>query len=118
MKLWLRLTLTAALAVILCSGFGMVYKAAPQGRGAAPAPAEAQTGKRREGKYLKTPQSITLKELSVDVFPPAMVVRAAGLVYACADCHPGAVSKKADFVTDTLPKKKTARRMGKMVAAI
>src|SRR5215475_15956680 len=48
MKLWLRLILTAALAVILCSGFGMVYKAAPQRRGAAPAPAQAPTGSRKE----------------------------------------------------------------------
>ena len=118
MKLWLRLTLTAALAVILCSGFGMVYKAAPQGRGAAPAPAQAPTGSRKAGEYFKNVTTSTLKELSVDDFIAAMGVMAAGLGYDCADCHPGAGSDKADFVIDTLPQKKTARRMVEMVAAI
>jgi photosynthetic reaction center cytochrome c subunit len=118
MKLWLRLTLTAALAVILGSGFGMVYKAAPQGRGAAPASAQAPTGTRKAGEYFKNVTTSTLKELSVDDFIGAMGVMAAGLGYDCADCHPGAGSDKADFVIDSLPQKKTARRMVEMVAAI
>src|SRR5215470_3891667 len=118
MKLWLRLTLTAALAVILGSGFGMVYKAAPQGRGAAPASVQAPTGTRKAGEYFKNVTTSTLKELSVDDFIAAMGVMAAGLGYDCADCHPGAGSDKADFVIDTLPQKKTARRMVEMVATI
>ena len=117
MKLWLRLTLTAALAVILCSGFGMVYKAAPQGRGAAPAPAQAPTGTRKAGEYFKNVTTSTLKELSVDDFIAAMGVMAAGLGYDCADCHPNAGTDKADFVIDT-PRKLTTRRMVEMVAGI
>lgn len=118
MKLWLRLTLTAALSVILGSGFGMVYKAAPQGRGGAPASTQAPTGTRKAGEYFKNVTTSTLKELSVDDFIAAMGVMAAGLGYDCADCHPGAGSDKADFVIDSLPQKKTARRMVEMVAAI
>jgi len=74
MKLWLRLTLTAALAVILCSGFGLVYKAAPQARGAA-APAQAPTGNRKAGEYFKNVTTSTLKELTVDDFIAAMLER-------------------------------------------
>lgn len=116
MKLWLRLTVTAAIAVILCSTFGIVYKAAPQGRGAAPA--QAPTGTRKAGEYFKNVTTSTLKDLTVDDFIAAMGVMAAGLGYDCADCHPNAGSDKADFVADTIPQKRTARRMVEMVAAI
>jgi hypothetical protein len=116
MKLWLRLTVTAAIALILCSTFGIVYKAAPQGRGAAPA--QAPTGTRKAGEYFKNVTTSTLKDLTVDDFIAAMGVMAAGLGYDCADCHPNAGSDKADFVVDTIPQKRTARRMVEMVAAI
>jgi len=46
-----------------------------------------------------------------------MGVMAAALGYDCADCHPSAGSDKVDWVIDT-PKKKTARKMVEMVAAI
>src|SRR5437867_12141452 len=42
---------------------------------------------------------------------------AANLGLDCADCHPGAGTDQADFVTDT-PRKRTARRMVDMVTAI
>jgi hypothetical protein len=116
MKLSSRLMLTAAIAVTLCSGFGMVYKTAAQNRGAAPA--SAPTGTRKAGEFFKNVTTSTLKELSVDDFIAAMGVMAAGLGYDCADCHPGAGSDKVDFVIDTLPQKKTARRMVEMVATI
>jgi hypothetical protein len=115
MKLSSRLMLTAAIAVILCGGFGMVYKTAAQNRGAPPA---APTGTRKAGEFFKNVTTSTLKELSVDDFIAAMGVMAAGLGYDCADCHPGAGSDKVDFVIDTLPQKKTARRMVEMVATI
>ncbi|HEY2381719.1 MAG TPA: photosynthetic reaction center cytochrome c subunit family protein [Terriglobia bacterium] len=108
MKLWLRLAATAAIAVSLCSGFGIVYKAAPQ----------APAGTRKAGEVFKNVTTSTLKELPVDDFIAAMGVMAAGLGYDCADCHPGAGSDKADFVIDTLPQKRTARRMVEMVASI
>jgi hypothetical protein len=116
MKLSLRLTTTAAIAVILCGGFGVVYKTAAQNRGAAPAP--APTGTRKAGEFFKNVTTSTLKELSVDDFIAAMGVMAAGLGYDCADCHPGAGSDKVNFVIDSLPQKKTARRMVEMVATI
>src|SRR5437764_5755544 len=116
MKLSLRLTLTGAIAVTLCSGFRMVYKTAAQNRGAAPSPAPA--GTRKAGEVFKNVTTSTLKELSVDDFLAAMGVMAAGLGYDCADCHPGAGTDKADFVVDTIPQKRTARRMVEMVATI
>jgi hypothetical protein len=116
MKLWLRLSVTAAIAAILCSTFGIVYKAAPQGRGAVPA--QAPTGTRKAGEYFKNVTTSTLKELTVDDFIAAMGVMTGALGYDCADCHPNAGSDKADFVADTIPQKRTARRMVEMVAAI
>jgi hypothetical protein len=128
MKLSLRLTLTAAIAVILCIGFGMVYHAAPQGRGAAPAPVQGRgaaapapapaAGVKKAGEVFKNVTTSTLKELSVDDFIMAMGVMAGGLGYDCADCHPGAGTDKVDFVADTIPQKRTARRMVEMVAGI
>ena len=115
MKLSSRLVAAAAIALILCSGFGIVYKAAPQGRGAAP---QAPTGTRKAGEYFKNVTTSTLKDLTVDDFIGAMGVMAAGLGYDCADCHPNAGSDKADFVSDAIPQKRTARRMVEMVAAI
>jgi hypothetical protein len=115
MKLWLRLALTAAITLIISTGFAFMYKAAPQARGPAPAPA---AGTRKAGEVFKNVTTSTLKELSVDDFIAAMGVMAAGLGYDCADCHPGAGSDKADFVIDTLSQKRTARRMVEMVAGI
>src|SRR5215813_8481629 len=116
MKLSSRLTLTAAIGVILCSGFGMIYKTAAQNRGAAQA--TAPTGTRKAGEFFKNVTTSTLKDLTVDDFIAAMGVMAAGLGYDCADCHPNAGSDKADFVVDSIPQKRTARRMVEMVATI
>ena len=112
MKLWLRLTVTAAVAVSLSGGFGWIYRAAAQGRGAPPAPAK------KAGEAFKNVTTSTLKELSVDDFVAAMGVMAAALGFDCADCHPGAGGDKADFVIDSIAQKRTARRMVEMVATI
>src|SRR6516165_11441136 len=105
----------AATLGIPWGGFCMGYKTAAQNRGAPPA---APTGTRKAGEFFKNVTTSTLKELSVDDFIAAMGVMAAGLGYDCADCHPGAGSDKVDFVADTIPQKRTARRMVEMVAAI
>src|SRR5215813_4083774 len=115
MKLWLRLTVIAAIAMSLSGGFGLVYRAAAQGRAAAPAQV---TATRKAGEVFKNVQTSTLKELTVDDFVAAMGVMTAALGYDCADCHPGAGSDKADFTVDTIPQKRTARRMVEMVATI
>ena len=116
MKLWLRLTVTAVMAVSLSGGFGLIYRAAAQARGAAPATAPETV--KKAGEVFKNVTTSTLKELPVDDFIAAMGVMSAALGYDCADCHVGAGSDKADFVIDAIPQKKTARRMLEMVASI
>src|SRR5207249_11989402 len=49
MKLWLRLTVTAVMAVSLSGGFGLIYRAAAQARGAATATAPETVKKAGEG---------------------------------------------------------------------
>lgn len=117
MKLWLRLAATGALAVGLTSGFGLAFRSAPQGRGA-PAQTTVPATARKAGEVFKNVTTSTLKELTVDDFIAAMGVMTAALGYDCADCHVGAGSDKADFVIDTIPQKRTARRMVEMVATI
>jgi len=109
MKFWLRLSVTAAVAASLCASFGFVFRAAAQ----TPAPAV-----KKAGEAFKNVTTSTLKDLSVDDFIAAMGVMTAALGYDCADCHVGAGSDKADFTVDTIPQKRTARRMVEMVAAI
>src|SRR4029453_6635465 len=104
---------TAAIATSLSGGFGLIYRAAGQTRGAPPV-----TSARKAGEVFKNVTTSTLKELSTDDFIAAMGVMAAALGYDCADCHPGAGSDKADFAIDSIPQKRTARRMVEMVDAI
>ena len=113
MKLWWRLTLAVAALAVLWSSFAWVDRASAQGRGAAP----TTTGK-KAGEFFKNVTTSTLKELTVDDFLASMGVIAAALGYDCADCHPGAGTDKVDFVADTIPQKRTARRMIEMVATI
>src|SRR5947207_3479919 len=118
MKLWLRLTVTGAVAVGLSGSFGLAFRAAAQGRGAAPAPATAQATVKKAGEVFKNVTTSTLKELTTGDFIAAMGVMTAALGYDCADCHVGAGTDKADFVVDTIAQKRTARRMVEMVANI
>src|SRR5947207_160815 len=120
MKLWLRRTVSAAVAVSLSAGLGLVLSAGVQNRGAVPAAAAppAQANFKKAGEVFKNVTTSTLKELSTDDFIAAMGVITAALGYDCADCHVGAGSDKADFVIDTIPQKRTARRMIEMVANI
>jgi hypothetical protein len=125
MKLWWRVTFMIATLAALWASFAWVERAAAQGRGAAPAaqgrgaaPAATSTAGKKAGEYFKNVTTSTLKELSVDDFIHAMGVMAAALGYDCADCHPGAGTDKVDFVIDTIPQKRTARRMVEMVATI
>jgi hypothetical protein len=112
MRLWQRLTLAAAGLAILLIGYVLAGRAWAQERGASPS-----TG-RKAGEAFKNVTTSTLKELSVDDFIAAMGVMTAALGYDCGDCHVGAGTDKADFVIDTIPQKRTARRMVEMVAAI
>src|SRR4030095_14068952 len=93
-----------------------MFRAAAQGRGAAPA--QTAAAPKKAGEVFKNVTTSTLKELSVDDFIAAMGVMTAALGYDCADCHVGAGTDKADFVIDTIAQKRTARRMVEMVANI
>ena len=111
MKVWWKLTLVIAGLTTLWSGFTFVDPAAAQG------PPPATSGK-KAGEYFKNVTTSTLKELSVDDFLASMGVISAALGFDCADCHPKAGTDQADFVIDTTPEKRTARRMIEMVATI
>ena len=111
MKVWWKLTLVIAGLTTLWSGFTFVDPAAAQG------PPPATSGK-KAGEYFKNVTTSTLKELSVDDFLASMGVISAALGFDCADCHPKAGTDQADFVIDTTPEKRTARRMIDMVATI
>src|ERR1700755_1909053 len=112
MKLWWKMTLLVAGFAGLWSLFSFVDSAAAQSQATAP------TAGKKAGEAFKNVTTSTLKELSVDDFIAAMGVMTAALGYDCADCHVNAGSDKADFVIDTIPQKRTARRMVEMVATI
>jgi photosynthetic reaction center cytochrome c subunit len=108
MKVWWRVNVVVAgLAGVWLSGLAL----AAQGQAVAPG-----AGK-KAGEAFTNVTTSTLKELSVDDFIASMGLISADLGLDCADCHPGAGTDKADFVTDT-PRKRTARRMVDMVGAI
>jgi photosynthetic reaction center cytochrome c subunit len=58
-----------------------------------------------------------LKGIPVDDFLETMGVMSAALQFDCSDCHANAGTDKVDWAADT-PRKRTARRMVLMVAAI
>jgi len=70
------------------------------------------------GEYFKNVTTSTLKGLTPSDFLGAMGVMTAAVGYDCSNCHPGAGTDFMDWVTDSNPKKVTARKMVEMVAAI
>jgi len=70
------------------------------------------------GEYFKNVTTASLKSLSPSDFLGAMGVMTAAVGYDCSNCHPGAGTDTQDWVTDSNPKKVTARKMVDMVAAI
>jgi len=81
---------------------------------AAAATAKGQTA----GEFFKNVTTSTLKGLTPSDFLGAMGVMTAAVGYDCSNCHPGAGTDSMDWVTDSNPKKVTARKMVEMVAAI
>ena len=59
-----------------------------------------------------------LKGIPVDEFMSTMGVFSAALGMSCEDCHASNDSKWENYALDTSPKKRTARRMVQMMAAI
>ena len=116
MRLWSKPLIVAAagMAVVWLAGVGLTNRVAAQARGGT---SVATSAGKPAGEFFKNVTTASLKGLTVDDFLGAMGVMAAALGYDCADCHPGAGSDKVDWVIDT-PKKRTARKMVEMVAAI
>ncbi len=114
MKVWSKRLILglAAIPVVWLAGAGLVSRASAQA-------VQDSTGsdKKTAGEFFKNVTTANLKGLSVDDFLGTMGVISADLGFDCADCHPGAGSDNANWVIDT-PKKRTARRMIDMVAAI
>jgi hypothetical protein len=81
--------------------------AAPHGR--------SQTGPQKSDQAFKNVQ--VLKGIPVDDFLGTMGVMSAALGFDCSECHANAGTDKVDWAADT-PRKRTARRMVTMVAAI
>jgi hypothetical protein len=114
--------LLAALTAFGLAGITLVCPAAAQtagstqGRGAGQGgvPIKGQTS----GEFFKNVTTSTLKGLTPSDFLGAMGVMTAALGYDCSNCHPGAGTDSMDWVTDSNPKKKTARKMVEMVATI
>jgi Photosynthetic reaction centre cytochrome C subunit len=101
----------ALMAMVWLLGMTTVSPAAAQGQ---PPPPKGQTS----GEYFKNVTTSTLKGLTPSDFLGAMGVMTAALGYDCSNCHPGAGTDKMDWITDSNPKKRTARKMVEMVAAI
>jgi len=114
MKLLLRrlIGMVAGMAAVWLIGFLLAGRAGAQS-GQAAAASKPQTA----GQVFKNVTTSTLKGITVDDFMGSMGVMAAALGFCCADCHTGAGTDKVDWVYDT-DKKKTARKMVEMVAAI
>jgi hypothetical protein len=112
MKLWSRRLILSVTGIAAVWAIGVSWS----GRAAAQTPA-APAKPPTSGEFFKNVSTSTLKGLTTDDFIGAMGVISAALGYDCADCHPGAGSDKVDWVIDT-QKKKTARKMIEMVAAI
>lgn len=83
-----------------------------------PAPAQGQPKGATSGEFFKNVTASTLKGLTPSDFLGAMGVMTAALGYDCSNCHPGAGTDAFDWVTDSNSKKRTARKMVEMVAAI
>src|SRR5690348_2848513 len=104
--------------VICVSGLAFMFSATAQTQ-ADVAAAKAATSKGlTAGEFFKNVTTSTLKGLTPSDFLGAMGVMTAAVGYDCSNCHPGAGTDKFDWVTDSNPKKVTARKMVEMVAAV
>lgn len=111
MKFWSRplIPASAVMAVAGLAGVALVGPAAAQSQ----APAAEKTA----GEYFKNVTTTPLKGLTVADFLGSMGVMTSSLSFDCSDCHTGAGTNAVVWEADT-PRKRTARRMVEMVAAI
>lgn len=103
---------------IASAGFG-VAQSQSSTKGQVDAQAKAATAKgQTAGTFFKNVTTPTLKNLTPSDFLGAMGVMTAALGYDCSNCHPGAGTDAFDWVTDSNPKKRTARMMTEMLTNI
>jgi Photosynthetic reaction centre cytochrome C subunit len=113
----------APMAFVCLIGITLAYPASAQSQSAAQAQAATQAAAATAkgltaGEFFKNVTTNTLKGLTPSDFLGAMGVMTAAVGYDCSNCHPGAGTDKMDWVTDSNPKKRTARKMLEMVTAI
>jgi len=118
-----RIVTSAARAATVClAGITFVNLALAQNQSAPQAQvaaAKAATAKGlTAGEFFKNVTTSTLKGLTPSDFLGAMGVMTAAVGYDCSNCHPGAGTDKFDWVIDSVPQKRTARKMVEMVASI
>lgn len=116
MKIRPRTAATLSLMILVCTNASLVkpvvaQQSSGQAAGAAPV-------RKTAAEYYKNVTTSTLKVLTPSDFLGAMGVMTAALGYDCSNCHPGAGTDAMNFITDSNPKKKMARTMVEMVAAI
>jgi hypothetical protein len=104
------LAAAVGMAVVCASGLVLAHRAAAQ--------AAQEKSQTTAGVFFKNVTTSTLKGLTPSDFLGAMGVMTAALGYDCSNCHPGAGTDKMDWVTDSNPLKRTARKMVEMVATI
>lgn len=98
-----------SLAVVCTAGLMWNRPAAAQ---------DAAVNQKTAGQFFKNVTTSTLQGLTPSDFLASMGVMSAALGYDCSNCHPGAGTDQMDWATDSNPKKRMARRMVEMVAAI
>ena len=107
-----RMRLWAGRGILAASGIAVVGLI---GARLAPAQSVSQDKPLLSDQVFKNVQ--VLKGIPVDDFLGTMGIMAAALQFDCSDCHVGAGTDKVDWAADT-PRKRTARAMVNMVAAI
>ena len=115
--------LVTAFAPVCLMGITLVCPAAAQSQSSTQrqvaAQAKVATAKgQTAGTFFKNVTTPTLKGLTPSDFLGAMGVMTAALGYDCSNCHPGAGTDAFDWVTDSNPKKRTARMMTEMLTNI
>ena len=109
MRLGSRQAMTAAVAMTLVAASGVARRALARGEQTAPKnPAMVDD-------VFKNVQA--LKGIGVDDFMLTMGIMSAAVGSDCVGCHPSAGTDHVDWAVDT-PRKRTARRMVQMVAAL
>lgn len=114
MKVWLRRLAVAAGATAVAGLMAITWTGHSLAQSTTPISASPN---KTAGENFKNVTTSTLKGLTVADFMGSMGVMTAALAFDCSDCHTGAGTDRVVWEFDT-ERKKTARKMVEMVAAI